>query len=146
MAAADSDRRATKKNIADKVLRRRSFVKEKPSLTSKISLSSVTSRGVVLVETPGQPVDNRFGDDLTLPVNETKGSILKLLKTLKRGTVPAKPRGNNDSDFILIVCYISLCDLSLSSLGICFVYNDNCWHSSRSYCCENGYFPSWSKM
>lgn len=96
--AAEHDRRATKKNIADKVLRRRSFVKEKPSLTPKISLSSVTSGGVVLVGAPVQSVENRFDVDLTLPVNENKGSILKLFRTLKRSAAPSKQRGNNYSD------------------------------------------------
>ena len=83
-----------KKNIAEKVLRRRSFVKEKTTLGPKSSLSAVASGGVVLVGTPGRSSeDKRFGGELPLPVNENKGSILRIFRTLKRSTAAPKPRG-----------------------------------------------------
>ena len=88
----DNDRRARTENIKESVLRRRSFVREKITLSSKTSLSHVTNRGI-LVRTPEQSLeDKRLGSDLNLPVSESKGSILKLFRTLKRGNV--KPRGD----------------------------------------------------
>jgi len=89
----DSDRRARTENIKKNVLRRRSFVREKVTLSPKTSLSHVSTRGI-LVRTPEQSLeDKRLGSDLNLPVNESKGSLLKLFRTLKRGNV--KTRASN---------------------------------------------------
>ena len=95
----EEDKRAMKKNIADKVLRRRSFVKEKPNLAPKTSLNQVSSGGVVLVPTSAQAEDKRGMVDLTLPVNENRG-ILKLFKTLKRGSATPKTRGGCSNDLM----------------------------------------------
>ena len=93
-STTDEDKRATKKNIADKVLRRRSFVKEKSNMVPKTSLGPMTSEGVVLVPSAEQHSENKRNSvDLSLPVNENKVSLLKIFKTLKRGSASTKPRG-----------------------------------------------------
>lgn len=96
---ADTEKRPSRtKAIADKVLRRRSFVKDKPSIAPKTTLESETSEGFVLVPPSDQIRNKRGSMDLSLPVNENKGSILQIVRnitrhrTIKRGGSAPKTR------------------------------------------------------
>ena len=97
---ADIEKRPSRtKAIADKVLRRRSFVKEKPSIAPKATLESETSEGFVLVPPSDQIPNKRNSIDLSLPVNENKGSILQIVRNItkhrtikRRGSAPKSRR------------------------------------------------------
>ncbi|XP_065057958.1 unconventional myosin-IXAa-like isoform X2 [Rhopilema esculentum] len=89
--------RANKEAVKSNVERRRSFFREKQTITAKSSLGPVTSVGFAIVP-PRDSVSERPDYKDSLPVNENKSSLLKMVrnltnrnKTIKRGTQP-KPR------------------------------------------------------
>ena len=103
----DSEKDKTpKRNLAKDLLRRRSFSKVKSELTPKKSLDSVTTEGYVLVSPAASRPRERF--DLSLPVNESKGSLLQIVRNLANRSKSYKRRDEDKTkcEFFMRICLL----------------------------------------